>query len=105
MDSSEMSNLDKNIGSGFDIWKREVQNKHASSGSGPDCTNVAQCRVYEEVVLIAWCKLKKLRKLIPSDVFLMKFDKRLQQGGSSKFQMVFSGTNVGQGMESAGIFK
>ena len=69
MDSSEMSNLDINIGSGFNIWEWLVNNK-------------TQIQVH---------LLKKLRKLIPSNVFFMKFCKHLQQGGSSKFQMVFSG--------------
>ena len=67
--------------------------------------NVAQCRVFDEVIFIGYCKVKKLRSLLNLDVFLMKFEKNLNTSGVSKFEMVLKGPNVGGGMNASPIFK
>jgi hypothetical protein len=77
-----------------------------TGSQGPDCKNVAQCRLFDEIVFIAFCKVKTLKKLISTDIFLLKMEKSMQQGGVSKFQVVTSGQpQMGKGMSSSAILK
>ena len=78
----------------------------ASISGIPDCMSPSQCRTYEEMIFIAYCKSRQLARLLKKEMFVVSVDKNLQTFGVSRFLMILGGrANVGQEMMASTLFK